>query len=128
LPGRIGLEHKLDWDTREPLQHGMIQVTLPVLEQQDFDRTPHCHPTENQQTLPEALNECPLLEVAEQTAQPETAGEYDRGNRECKASNPQTASKVPLALRVRPAKVFVNGIGRVGRVRAQRLGKVNEQA
>ena len=32
------------------------------------------------------------------------------------------------ALRVRPAKVFVNGIGRVGRVRAQRLGKVNEQA
>ena len=126
MPARIGLEHKLDWDTRQPLQHGMIQVTLPVLEQQDFDRTPHRNPTENQQALLEALNECPL-DVAQQAAQPETPGEYAQGGDECEASNPHAASKVSLTLLVRSAKVYVNGIGRVGRVRAQRLGKVNEQ-
>jgi len=30
--GRIGPEHKRDWDTPQPFQQGMIQVPLPVLE------------------------------------------------------------------------------------------------
>jgi hypothetical protein len=117
LPGRIRLEYILDWNLRQPFQHGMIQVTLPLLEQQDFARTPYRHPNENQQPLPKTPNEWPRLEIAQQPAQPETAGEYAQGDRECEASNPQTLSNVPLALRVRPAKVFVNCTGRVGRMR-----------
>lgn len=128
MPVRIGLEYKLDRDTREALQRGMIQMTVPVLEQQDIDWTPHQHPTENQQTLFEAFREHSPLDVAQQAAQPDIAGEHDQGNRECEACNPQAAPKVPLALRVRPPKVFVNGIGRLDRVDTERLGKVNEQA
>lgn len=108
------MEEKVDRDTRQPLQHGMIQVTLPVLPEQDFHRTPHDHPTENQETLTQPLNECRRLDGAQQTAQPEAAGEYAQSERECEASNSQAAAKVPLALRMRATKVLVNCIGRVG--------------
>ena len=65
----------------------MIEVTLPVLEQQDLDRTPHRDPAEYEQTLTEALSECLPLDAAQQTAEPEAAGEYAQGNRECDAAN-----------------------------------------
>ena len=98
----------------------MTQVTLQVLEQQDLDGTPHRHPTEYQQALLDALHECASLDIAQQTSQPDTAGEDAQGNPECDASNPQTASKSPPALLVRAAKVFVNRVAHVGRMRAQR--------
>jgi hypothetical protein len=82
------LEYKLDRDSREAHQRGMAQVAFPELEQQDIDRTPHQHSTENQQTLFEAFREHSLLDVAQQAPQHDSAGEYGKGNGECEASNP----------------------------------------
>ena len=62
--------------------------------------------------LPDALHECASLDTAQQTAQPETAGEDAQGNPECDASNPLTASKSPLASLERAAKVFMNRVAR----------------
>ena len=105
----------------------MIQMTFPMLEQKDFHRTPHRHPSENQQTLLEALNESAFLKVAQQAAQPEAAGEHADSDSERETSTPQTASKISLALRMPTPKVFVYRIARITGAGTKPLGKVNQQ-
>lgn len=76
------------FDSRQAIEHGMVEVALPVFEPQDMDRPPHCHPTENQQSFPDALSQRTGVGVAKQAAQGDAEGEYHEAAAKCSRRYP----------------------------------------